>query len=235
MKLHRHALHMAAIAILGLGALPSQAQQTMQLQFITFPVTMMPLEVELYAGEGETVKLEVPSTSMSEPVTIPRLTKLVFGKTEVDKDGKPTFKIYGNGAPAATRKQIVLILRKGNTMADGIAVRAVPSDMDGFGGGKLLFLNATNMKIGGNAGQVPFGLVPGKQAIVKPQLEKNGRLTYVEFFYVGADNKPVPFFNSKWPMRDNRRGLVFFFQNPNDPNPNNIQLHTIEDFLLADG
>ena len=205
----------------------------MRLQFMTFPMVMEPLEVELLVGEGKTVILKIPSNEFSETVRVPRMASLVFGKTVFDeKEKKPSFKIYGQGKPDEASKQLVLLIRKGGTMVDGFEVRAISSDIKAFGGGKLLFVNATKVSIGGKTGDKPFALKTGAQAIIKPKLEANGRLTHVEFFYARED-KAVPFFSAMWPVADHYRGLVFFYHDPN--NENKIRIHSFRDFLGADG
>ena len=205
----------------------------MRLQFMTFPMTVEPLEVEMLVGEGKTVTLNVPSNEFSETLRVPAMASLVFGKTVVDEvEKKPTFKIYGQGKPAAAPKQLVLLIRKGPKMADGVEVRAISSDIKEFGGGKILFVNAARTSIGGKIGHQPFALKPGAHTIIKPKLEPNGRLTYVELFY-SHEGKAVPFFNTLWPVADQFRGLVFFYNDPN--NQNKVQLHSFRDFLGAGG
>jgi hypothetical protein len=221
-------------AALGVAIAPCGAQEppAMALQFMTFPMTMEPLKVELLVGEGKTVPLEVPSNELGPVVRVPRMPSLVFGETVLNAEQKPEFKVYGKGKPAAEPKQLVLLLRKGPDMAGGFEVRAIPSDIKNFDGGKILFVNAARVDIGGKTGKVPFALKPGAHAIVKPGLEANGRLSHVEFFY-SLDGKAVPFFSSMWPVAKEFRGLVFFYNDPN--NANQIQLHSFRHFLEADG
>jgi hypothetical protein len=221
----------ALVAALSLSASPSaqaQTPETMSLQFMTFPLAVEPLEVEMLVGEGKTIKIKVPSNELSDAVRIPLMGSLVFGETVLDEKKKPTFKIYGEGKPAAAPKQLVLLLRKGKEMADGFEVRAIPCDIQAFGGGKIMFVNATKVEIGGQIGHKPFALKPNAHTIIKPSLEANGRLTYVELSY-NQNGKAVPFFNTLWPVADNYRGLVFFYHDPN--NENKIQLHSFRDFL----
>lgn len=235
MILPRSIIRLALAAAFGLSALPcsAQQQQVMPLQFMTFPMVMEPLEVELLIGDGKTVILNVPSNEFSETVRVPLMTSLVFGKTVTDGvDKKPSFKIYGQGKPVAASKQLVLLIRKGAAMSDGVEVRAISGDLEAFSGGKLLFMNATKVSVGGKTGGQPFALKPGEHSIIKPKLEANGRLTFVEFFYA-LDGKAVPFFSTMWPVADHYRGLVFFYHDPNDENK--IRIHSFREFLQAGG
>lgn len=220
--------------MIGLVGLPCDAQQaeTFAMQFMTFPMTIEPLKVELLVGEGKTMELLVPSNELSSTVLVPRMASLVFGETVRNKEGKPEFKIYGQGKPAAAPKQLVLLLRKGQDMAAGFEVRAISSDLKEFAGGKLLFVNACRIAIGGRAGYKPFALKPGAHTIVEPKLEANGRLAFVEFFY-DKDGAAIPFFSTLWPVSKNYRGLVFFYQDPNSDYK--IRLHSFRHFLEADG
>ena len=216
------------------AAAPSNAQQAgVKMQFMTFPMTMEPLRVELLVGEGKTLELFVPSNELGPIVKVPPMASLVFGETVMGAEDEPEFKVYGKGKPIQAPKQLILLLRKGNDMAGGFEVRAVSSDIGQFGGGRLLFVNAASIDIAGKiGGQNAFALKPGAQTILKPKMEANGRLAHVEFFY-NKEGKAVPFFSSMWPVDKLTRGLDFFYHDPN--NANKIQLHSFRDFLDAEG
>ncbi|MGA0899169.1 MAG: hypothetical protein ACO3SO_02050 [Luteolibacter sp.] len=203
-----------------------------ELKFITFPQSQEPLEMELVVSEDKTLKLEIPSNELSETYRVPRLSKLVFGESEVDDEGKFKFNIFGQGAMASGKKQIVLILRKGKELSAGFQVRALSSDTDAFGGGKFLFLNATSKPISGIAGKQRFALKSGNHSILKPVAEREDRLTFVEFYYFDQEQQPVNFFKSWWPVDKNTRGLIFFYQDP--MRDNKITFHSYRDFLIKD-
>lgn len=216
-------------ALIALSSLQSYAQEElMSLKFITFPMTMEPMKVELLLSEGRTMELLVPSNELSLTVRVPRMSSLVFGESIINKEQKPEFKIYGQGKPSAGPKQLILLIRKGNDMSSGLEVRAISSDINEFAGGKLLFVNATKIDIAGDVGKKPFTLKPGIHTIIKPKLEENGRLTEVKFWF-NNNGEAVPFFNSMWPVADQYRGLIFFYHDPN--NDNKIQIHSFRDFL----
>lgn len=221
----------AALAAFILLVCPAGAQDagSMRLQFMTFPQTMEPLEVELLVGGGQVVKLSVPSTEISETVRVPILSTLVFGKTVLDKENKPSFDVYGRGQALSVPKQLIFLLRKGKEMSEGLEVRAISGDFNDFAGGKFLFVNAARTSIGGKAGDVVFSLKPGAHTILKPGLESNGRLSHVQFFYNNA-GKAVPFFSSMWPVAEHYRSLIFFYNDPN--RADKVYLHSFRDFLL---
>lgn len=219
-------------AIATLSSVTSHAQeQQMSLQFITFPMAIEPLKVEMLLSEGRTMELLVPSNELGPTVRAPRMASLVLGERIINEEQKPEFKIYGQGKPTAAPKQLILLIRKGNDMANGFEVRAISSDINEFAGGKLLFLNATKIDIAAEVGQKPFALKPGSHTILKPKLEKNGRLTEVKFWY-NNDGKAVPFFNSMWPVSDQFRGLIFFYHDSD--NDNKIHIHSFRDFMQED-
>lgn len=229
---HKTLVTAISAAFVAFSPLQSSAQETqMSLQFITFPTTIEPLKVELLLSEGRTMELLVPSNELGPKVSVPRLGSLVLGENIINEEQKPEFKIYGQGKPTAAAKQLVLLIRKGNDMASGIEVRTISSDSGNFSGGKLLFVNAAKIDIAGIAGEKQFALKPGAQTIIKPNLEKNGRLAEVKFWF-NNNGEAVPFFNSMWPVAEQFRGLVFFYHNPN--NANKIQIHSFRDFLAEE-
>lgn len=240
MRISPHALlaSLTACLSLGLGTHAANAQQRMvQVQFITFPQTQEPLALELVVSETDTVKLEIPSNELSQTYRVPRLSTMVFGETGVDAEGKPKFDVYGQGRMAAGNTQTVLILRKGKEFKQGFELRAISSDPEEFAGGRFLFLNATSKPIAGFAGhQNRFGLKPGHHAILTPNLEKDGRRAYMEFYYMTqneqGETQSVPFFNSFWPVDNSSRGFVFFYQD--SARENKITFHSYRDFIFTE-
>jgi hypothetical protein len=100
----------AAVAFLSAAA-PSNAQQAgVKMQFMTFPMTMEPLRVELLVGEGKTLELFVPSNELGPIVKVPPMASLVFGETVMGAEEKPEFKVYGKGKPIQAPKQLILLL-----------------------------------------------------------------------------------------------------------------------------
>ena len=193
--------------------------------------------MELVVSEDETLKLEIPSNELSQTYRAPRMSTMVFGESGVDPEGKPKFDVYGRGKMAAGKAQTVLILRKGKDFKQGFEARAISSDPEEFSGGRFLFLNATSKPIAGFAGgQNRFGLKPGSHAILKPQLEKDGRRAYMEFYYMTqnaeGEIESIPFFNSFWPVDKNSRGFVFFYQD--SARDNKITFHSYRDFIVAE-
>jgi hypothetical protein len=205
----------------------AQEADTVAVQFLTFPKTMEPVKVELLVGEGVTTELEVPSNELSPTIRVPRMSSWVFGKTETGEDQKPTFKIYGQAKALADGKQLILLIRKGKEISDGVDVRPIANDIATFGGGKFLFMNAAQVDVAGETGGVTFALKPGAMTIVKPKADANGRL-FQAMFYFRRDNEPRPFFSSKWPISENTRGLIFFYH---DPDTKQLRMHTIRHFL----
>lgn len=225
----RFRVSLGALLLLGAGIATAQNRNALQLQFITFPTTSEIIEMEMVVSRTETQKIEVTSSELTDPIRVPRLANLVFGETVLNADNKPEFKEYGRGKPVSATKQIVLILRRGKQLSDGFEVRAVPGDMNGFGGGKFLFLNAAEIPIGGTVGGKPFALQPGHHAIIKPKLEPDGRRAFVEFAYQREDGAK-PFFSSFWPAGNDSRGLIFFYRDPG--RGNKITFHSYRDFLF---
>lgn len=185
------------------------------------------LPVELLVGEGETIKLEVPSNELSGSVRVPRMTSWVFGEKFTNAEGKPSFKIFGETKSIPSSNQLILLIRKGKNMADGVEVRTIANDLSEFGGGKFLFMNAAKVDIAGDAGGEKFALRPDAHTIVKPKPDPGGGLFQATFAF-RRDDKPQPFFSSRWPVSDKTRGFIFFYH---DPNTQQLRMHSIRDFL----
>ena len=157
---------------------------------------------------------------------MPALTTWTVGETITGPEGVPLFKTYGTANALAAKKQIVLLIRKGNTDAEGFAVVPVDAGETHFGGGKFLFLNAAKIQVGGIVGDQKFLIEPGGHHITKPSPGPDGRRCHSSlYFQKGEEMKN--FFSSFWPVSPHARGLVFFFQ---DPQTSRIWFHSIRDF-----
>jgi hypothetical protein len=209
--------------------LPAAAQEeTVSLQFLSFPKSIDPAPVELVIGKGQTIEVEIPSNELSPTYKVKRQRSWTFGETVTGDDGEVAFKVYGKTPALSSNKQLIILVRKGAEYSDGFDVIAVDGISSRFGGGKFLFLNAATTDIAGEVGGQKFALKPGKHAIVKPKSTVEGRNLAQATFYIRKKDKPKPFFTSKWPLSDNTRALIFFYL---DPDSKRIQLHSIRDYL----
>ena len=191
------------ISCAGLALLPCAAQEgeSVTLRFLSFPRAIDPAPVELVAGEGKTIKVEIPSNELSEPCKVKRQANWVVGETVKGTDGKPVFKVFGQAAALASSEQLLLLIRKGKDHADGFEV--IPIDYR----------------------STEFG--PGKFSIIKPKGEAGDNKLVHTTLYFRKDDQPKPFFSSTWPLSDAARSLIFFYH---DPDTNRLRLHSIRDF-----
>jgi hypothetical protein len=227
--LSRHSLILTVIASFGISFIDCAAKEggNVILQFLSFPKTVDPEPVELVVGEGKTIKVEIPTNALSKTYTVKRQGVWAVGQTGVDDKQKPVFNVFGQAESLAYSKQLILLVRKGESNADGMDVIPIDNDTANFGGGKFLFMNATNVDIAGEAGGVKFVINPGKSTIIKTQTVGNDQATE-EMFYFRKENETKPFFSSKWPISDKARSLIFFY---NEPTSQRLRMHSIRDFI----
>jgi len=222
-------LHLIRVLLLtGISLLPCAAQEeSVILQFLSFPKAIDPKPVELLIGDKKTLTVEIPSNELSVTYKVNRQTVWAVGESATGEDGKPTFKVFGQAPSLATPKQLILLVRKGENYSDGMDVIPIKNDIKDFGGGQFLFMNAAKIDIAGEAGGEKFVIKPGTHTIVSPKPGENGR-TFHAMFYFRKDNEAKPFFSSKWPVADSARALIFFYH---DPETIQLRLHSIRDFL----
>lgn len=215
--------------IFGLLCLPCTGQDVSQvtLQFLSFPKSIDPKPVELLLAEGKTIQVEIPSNELSTTYKVPRMATWAVGESIKGKDGKPAFTVFGQATALASSNQLILLVRKGENNADGMALIPIENDVAKFGGGQFLFMNAAKVDVAGEVGGGKFALKPGQHSILKPKAGENGR-TFHAMFYFRKDDVAQPFFSSKWPVSDNARGLIFFYH---DPETQRLRLHTIRNFF----
>ena len=219
----------AIIAVIALCISPCLGQEPakVSLRFLSFPKATDPIKVELQISEGKTITIEAPSNEFSPSVDITSTGVWSVGETVKDPEGKTVFKEYGRTNAVNSPQQLLLLVRKGKENTDGFELVALDGRVDGFGGGKFLFMNAAKVDIAGVVGSEKFAVKPGKFSIIKPKGEAGNKKLVHTTLYFRKDDQPMPFFSSTWPLSDAARCLIFFYH---DPDTNNLRLHTIRDF-----
>lgn len=228
----RHPAIFPVIVGFGLSLLRCAAQDgVVSLQFVSFPKSIDPKPVELLLGDGQTLKVAIPSNELSPSYKVKRLSDWAVGESSTDKDGKPAFKVFGKAPALGSSKQLILLIRKGQNHSDGIEVTPIDYDVAKFGGGRFLFLNAAKVDIAGVIGGEKFVVKPGEHMIIKPKADKadngsgRGLANTALYFRKGEETKP--FFSSVWAINDKLSALVFFYH---DAQTGNLRFHTIRDF-----
>lgn len=206
----------------------AQTETSITLKFLSFPSIESPTPIELVVGEGKTIKVEIPTNELSVPYKVKSQTAWVIGETVKGKDDKPAFTVFGQAPSPASNDQLILLIRKGKSNADGFTVIPINSVKTEFGGGKFLFVNAASVDIAGVVGTEKFMIKPGTHSIIQPKGDaKDKTLCQTEIFF-NKDNQAKPFFSSTWPLSDEARGLIFFYH---DPETKRLRLHSIRDFV----
>lgn len=224
-----HSLRLALISTCFLSPLPgmAQAETSVTLKFLSFPSIESPTPVELVVGEGKTIKVEIPTNELSAPYKIKSQSTWVIGETVKAKDDKPAFTVFGQAPAPAASDQLILLIRKGKSNADGFDVIPINSLKTEFSGGKFLFVNAAAVDIAGVVGTEKFVIKPGTHAIIQPKGDAKDKTLCQTEIYFNKDNQAKPFFSSTWPLSDDARALIFFYH---DPETKRLRLHTIRDF-----
>jgi hypothetical protein len=210
-----------------LTTLVSAQQQQVSLRILAFPQQNSPEPVELLIGEGKTIKVDTPGNELSRAYRIPPLTSINVGKTVIDKEGKPTFQTYGQAKSIAAPEQIILLLRKGQQNSDGFTVLPIGADLKDFGGASFLFINASNLRIGGVIGDQRLDISPGQLKTLTPKPNFDGGICQVTLSYLLEDKVKI-FFDTRWPANKKVRSLVIFYQ---DPETGRIGLAPIMDII----
>jgi hypothetical protein len=199
-------------------------------QFVSFPRAKNPQPLEIFLGDEKTLEIEAPTNSVSRIYKIKRKKHWKLGKSQVDADGNFSFQEYGQVPCLASNKQLILVLRKGKSDADGLTLIPISAASEEFGGGKYFIMNASVVDIAGIIGGEKFILRPQSNKIISPvAFKKKGNLktTDVRIFF-SKDRKPKPFFSSVWRLNDNARNLVFIY---NEPKNQKLKLHIIRNYI----
>jgi hypothetical protein len=222
------------LAILTVAWAPhiSHAQEIEQvtLQFVSFPLAAKPEPVELIVEPGKTILVDLPTNSLSKEYKVNKNSNWILGKSSIDAEGKPTFETYGSTASLASKKQLVLVTRKGINHSDGLTLIALDCDSTGFKGGSYFIFNATKLDIAATLGETKIALKPRAHTLVNPKPsktegERNYLYTYL-YFRKGAE--AIPFYTSTWRYSKKARAMVFIYHEPINER---LKTHTIRDYL----
>lgn len=216
------------VAVLASHNCAAQENEKVNVQFISFPTVFKPEPIEIFLGEGKTFTADAPANALSKIYQIPRMEKWAIGEMTTNEEGEKQFVPFGQAPAIAAKDQIVLLIRKGATNAEGLEIIPVNSQTTQFGGGKFMFVNTCKIGIAGDCGGAKFVVETGQSKIVRPKTDKDNKRNFQATFYFRKDDEARPFWSSKWPVSEKTRGIIFFYH---DPDTRQIRLHTIRDFL----
>jgi hypothetical protein len=222
-----------AAFLLGLIAVSAQNEAKSQLQFVSFPRSAHLQPIQLRIGETEVLEVDLPTGHLSKVYHVKPMASWALGKIIENEEGKTVFDTYGQAKSLGSRKQLIVVMRKGKRDSDGLELIPVTNGTAGFGGGEYLFVNASRVKVGGYLGENKFTLPPGAMEIVRPKTsaEKGVRsVSFVKIFYRSGKEEFTPFFSSEWRYSKSARSLAFVYHNPGT---DRLRLHVIRDYPPA--
>lgn len=200
---------------LSLSCLPCTAQDDpkVSLQFLAFPKQLRPEPIELVIGEKKTIKVETPGNELSPAYEVPQLETIIVGETSQNEKGEDVFQVYGRAEAIGASKQIILLFRKGKKNSDGFVVMPINGDLVNFKGGSYVFFNVSKSNVGVVIGDKKMALKPGQRELLSPQPDHENGICQVTLSYQIGDRWKT-FMDTRWPVNENYRSLVFFYQNP---------------------
>ena len=209
------------------------ANGTVDIECISFPKlkgdAILP-RIEVLVGEEETEVIELPSHTLSERLTIPRLDVWKFGKSGRDAEGNFTFTTYAAVQPNDARRQLIIFIQKGPEPEAGYRVVVLDGSEKNFGEKKLMFMNLADLDVEGEVGGRDFRLPSEGYLIMEQRVNRDPNLCYTNLRYK-RDGKARSFLSTNWPLLKNSRGLVFFYPDPRTTRKR-VRMHSVVDSLL---
>ena len=189
----------------------AQQEGEVAFQFLAFPKRLNPEPIQLLIGDNKTIRIEIPGHELSPVYKVKPLASVVVGATGTNEKGETVFKIYGKAPALPSRKQIVLLMRKGEDNSDGFVVLPIDGDLAKFSGGDYFFINAAKMPVGGKIGDKTFALKPGQRTLLEPAPTHEGGGCQVTLSYQNQEKWKV-FYDTRWSVNKRYRSLIFFYQ-----------------------
>lgn len=211
--------------------LSAQEKKEVSIQFIAFPVSNNSESIELLITENKSIPIELPTTNLSPVYKVPPMNQCVLGKFEGNEKEKK-FSEYGRIQSTGTSNQLVLVIRLGKSIKEGLKLIPIKYDEEDFGGGQFFMMNTTMVDIGIEMGSSKVGLKPNTFKLIKPKESRrvNGNKQLFITVYFRNKDTITPFYSSTWRLNDKARSLVFFYH---DPTSKRIRTHTIRHYLSS--
>ena len=206
------------------------AQEKIALQFVSFPKLPNSEPVELLIGKEKTLSIVMPTNNLSPVYEVNLMDEWIIGKTTTGPDGKFAFETYGKVTPLDSQSQLILVVRKGATDADGLQLIPMDNEYAAFGGGDYFFMNAAQVDIAVEIGDIKFALKPRGRKMVSPEpseVSENRRYLYV-YLHFRKGEEAVPFYSSTWRLSESARTMVFFYH---DTHTRQLRTHTIRNYI----
>jgi len=200
------------------------------LQFVSFPKLPNAEPLELLIGNEKTLSIEAPTNNLSPIYEVSRMDEWVLGASSTNGNGKFVFNTYGKSSSLDSSNQVILVVRKGSSNSDGFQLIPMDSQYTAFGGGDYFFMNATEVDIAVEIGNVKFALKPRGRKMVAPEPSKvseNKRYLYV-YLHFRKGEEAIPFYSSTWRLSNSARTMVFFYH---DMHTQQLRTHTIRNYI----
>ena len=164
-------------------------------------------ELDLRNSEGNPAgELALETQQLRERQKL-KTRAFTFGTTLAD--GK-TFRPLGNASLPPSGSDFILILVP---VKDGYRALPLRSDKPDFKTNSAYLINLTTSPIGVALGTAKATLAPGKSTVLQPAYPADAHF-YQATFYFSENGNPIPFNNSRWPVSDRLRQLVFIHTDP---------------------
>lgn len=220
-----------ALAVLAIPLCHAQEEPKVTLQFLAFPGVRSLEPIELLVGEDKKIPIDTPGNELSQEYRVSRPASIVVGITTKNAKGEPVFQVLGQAPCLSDKRQIVLLMGKGEEISDGFEVIPINGELGDFKGADFLFINTSDLAVGGTIGDKQFAVKPGQRKIVDPAASHKGGGCHITLSYKRdeADKKGKKFFDTRWAVDERYRTLVFFSQE--DPESKKISVIPIIDIL----
>jgi hypothetical protein len=200
--------------------------ETVALQFVILPKSSEDERIELRTGENESISLDVSPHKISKSYRVQHRKEWSVGKLTRAADGTKKFVEYGKVKSLKDQHQLIMLIRKGDTIEDGFKLVVLSDHLGRFGGGSFLMVNGSDRQVSGKLSEQEVKIAPGASSLVSPQPLQGKRIFHVTFSYL-KEEKMKLFHSTKWPLHENARALICFY---NDPKSSRMKIHAIREF-----
>ena len=207
----------------------AQREETVNLQFVSFPRVANAKPLQLLVGEGEVIDVEIPTNRLSQTYKVPKLNAWVLGELATEGENVQ-FKRHGQVQSSNSKNQIVMVIRNPKEGEDKVELFLLNNGGKGLAGGDCFIMNFSKVEIGGVVGKKKFVLKPRGRKTISPAPDRvvRGRRFAFANLYYRKENRLEPFFEKQWRLSKNANSMVFVYH---DPHNDRLRLHAIRNFI----
>jgi hypothetical protein len=169
-----------------------------------------------YFDGSQWQEITITNAAKTLPRTVRLLKPVILFYNEIPSDEANASPVATARFPAETPEAMFLFFPVEQAVSqERYNVRSLADGVRGYPPGSYRFINFSANPMAGSVGGETFQLDPGAERVLQPRDLEDGSVVFQYASFAGE--KWEVFYRSHWSVRKDRRTIVFFLENPDQP------------------